>query len=144
MQRGMQSKLIKAKSIPLIYRKSNQEREREREREREKERAYLQFALRREDWIETKRRKPNKMTTIKERERERKSRECIACLCLCLVLLYIRREAVDKYPNPPLFLFFSILHEIHQPFLFFFFFFEKPVDLFPNRHSSLSCIGIGQ
>ena len=29
----MQSKLIKAKSIPLNYRKSNQERERERERE---------------------------------------------------------------------------------------------------------------
>ena len=69
MQRGMQSKLIKAKSIPLNYRKSNQERE--REREREKERAYLQFALRREDWIETKRRKPNKRTTMKERERER-------------------------------------------------------------------------
>ena len=65
MQRGMQSKLIKAKSIPLNYRKSNQERE------REKERAYLQFALRREDWIETKRRKPNKRTTMKERERER-------------------------------------------------------------------------
>ena len=101
MQRGMQSKLIKAKSIPLNYRKSNQEREREREREREKERAYLQFALRREDWIETKRRKPNKRTTMKEREREREreSREHIACvclcLCLCLVLLYIRREVVD-------------------------------------------------
>ena len=37
MQRGMQSKLIKAKSIPLNYRKSNQERERERERERKRE-----------------------------------------------------------------------------------------------------------
>ena len=38
MQRGMQSKLIKAKSIPLNYRKSNQKRERERERERERKR----------------------------------------------------------------------------------------------------------
>ena len=77
------------------------------------------------------------------KEGERESRERIACLCLCLVLLYIRREVVDKNPYPLPFLFFFFLHAIHRPFLFylFIFFFEKAVDLFPNRHSSLSCVG---
>ena len=134
MQRGIQSKLIKAKSIPLNYRKSNQEREREREREREKERAYLQFALRREDWIETKRRKPNKRTTMKERERERVESILLVCVCVCVCVwcCYIleRRQWTNTlihrcFSSSPFF-----MKSINLSF-FFFFFLRNPWTYFP-------------